>query len=159
MLPNFRVLHWELSGGREYGVQEPHTLAVELSKPLPPPGCPGPRSRGCYWGSNWFIILLAEIKPKELEFFALWYWYFHHLSLKATLLKSISPEEIEFLLKSLMKCFREPGFLQRLPSHPGKKQDKDTKISRPGSSRVMSDEGHPTKVLNVSISSVHWRPL
>lgn len=66
MLPNFRALHWELSGGHEHGVQEPHSLAMELSKPLPPPGCPGPRSRGCYWGSNWFIILLAEIKAKEL---------------------------------------------------------------------------------------------
>lgn len=158
MLPNFRVLPWEPPRGHEHGVQEPHTLAVELSKPFPPPGCPAPRCRGCYWGSNWFIILLTEIKPKELEFFALWYWYFHHLSLKATLLTSISPDKIEFLLKSLMDCFRETGFLQRLPSHPGKKQDKDTKISRPGSSSVMSDEEHPTKVLNASISSVHSRP-
>lgn len=66
------------------------------------------------------------------------------------LLTSISPDKIEFLLKSLMDCFRETGFLQRLPSHPGKKQDKDTKISRPGSPSVMSDEGHPTKVLNAS---------
>lgn len=70
MLPNFRALHWELSGGHEHGVQEPHSLVMELSNShlQDAQDLEAGAATEAVTGLSYFLLRLRQ---KNWEFFAL----------------------------------------------------------------------------------------